>query len=78
LSVLVYIFAFRDARPASAVESRAREIDSARRDLEKELTERKAVEFYAVGRFFKEFDQVSDEDVIKILASQKANVAAVG
>jgi PAS domain S-box-containing protein len=44
LSVLVYLLAFRDARLASAVESRTREIDSARRDLETELTERKAVE----------------------------------
>ncbi len=44
LSVLAYLIAFRDARLASAVESRTREIDSARRDLEAELTERKAVE----------------------------------
>ncbi len=44
LSVLAYLIAFRDARLASAVESRTREIDSARRNLEAELTERKAVE----------------------------------
>ena len=44
LSVLAYLIAFRDARLALAVESRTREIDSARRDLETELTERKAVE----------------------------------
>ena len=44
LSVLAYLIAFRDARLASAVENRTREIDSARRDLEAELTERKAVE----------------------------------
>ncbi|MBI3066946.1 MAG: PAS domain S-box protein [Deltaproteobacteria bacterium] len=44
LTVLAYLIAFRDARLASAVESRTREIDSARRDLETELTERKAVE----------------------------------
>ena len=36
------------------------------------------VEFYAVGQFFKHFEQVSDEDVIKILASQEAKVSAVG
>ena len=35
-------------------------------------------EFYAVGQFFKYFEQVSDEDVIKILASQEAIVSAVG
>jgi predicted phosphoribosyltransferase len=35
-------------------------------------------EFYAVGQFFKEFEQVSDEDVIKILASRETQVAAVG
>ena len=35
-------------------------------------------EFYAVGQFFKYFDQVSDEDVIKILATQEAIVSAVG
>lgn len=44
LTVLAYLIAFRDARLASAVENRTREIDSARRDLEAELTERKAVE----------------------------------
>jgi PAS domain S-box-containing protein len=44
LSVLAYLIAFRDARLASAVESRTREIESARKDLETELTERKAVE----------------------------------
>jgi PAS domain S-box-containing protein len=44
LSVLGYLIAFRDARLASAVENRTREIDSARRDLEAELTERKAIE----------------------------------
>jgi len=36
------------------------------------------MEFYAVGQFFREFEQVSDEDVIKILASQEARVTAVG
>ena len=36
------------------------------------------VEFYAVGQFFKHFEQVSDEDVIKILASQEARITAVG
>jgi predicted phosphoribosyltransferase len=36
------------------------------------------VEFYAVGQFFKHFEQVSDEDVIKILESQEAVVSAVG
>ncbi|MBI2363750.1 MAG: phosphoribosyltransferase [Deltaproteobacteria bacterium] len=36
------------------------------------------VEFYAVGQFFKHFEQVSDEDVIKILESQEAGVSAVG
>lgn len=35
-------------------------------------------EFYAVGQFFKYFEQVSDEDVIKILATQEAIVSAVG
>ena len=35
-------------------------------------------EFYAVGQFFKEFEQVSDEDVIKILASRETQVSAVG
>src|SRR3990172_6353034 len=44
LSMLAYLIAFRDARMASAVESRTRETDSARRDLATELTERKAVE----------------------------------
>jgi len=32
-------------------------------------------EFYAVGQFFTEFEQVSDEDVIKILESQDAVVS---
>ncbi len=36
------------------------------------------VEFYAVGQFFKHFEQVSDEDVIKILESQEAIASAVG
>jgi PAS domain S-box-containing protein len=44
LSVVAYLIAFRDANLESAVESRTRQIDSARRDIEKELTERKAVE----------------------------------
>jgi predicted phosphoribosyltransferase len=35
-------------------------------------------EFYAVGQFFKEFEQVSDEDVMKILASRETQVSAVG
>jgi predicted phosphoribosyltransferase len=35
-------------------------------------------EFYAVGQFFREFEQVTDEDVIKILAGQEAKVSAVG
>lgn len=35
-------------------------------------------EFYAVGQFFKEFEQVSDEDVIKILESGGTKVSAVG
>ena len=35
-------------------------------------------EFYAVGQFFKEFEQVSDEDVIRILAGKEAEVSAVG
>ena len=33
-------------------------------------------EFYAVGQFFREFEQVSDEDVIRILASKEAEVSA--
>lgn len=36
------------------------------------------MKFYAVGQFFKHFEQVSDEDVIKILAGQEASVTAVG
>jgi len=44
LSMLAYLIAFRDARLASAVEGRTREIESARRDLATELTERKALE----------------------------------
>ena len=35
-------------------------------------------EFYAVGQFFQEFEQVSDEDVIRILAGKEAEVSAVG
>ena len=35
-------------------------------------------EFYAVGQFFREFEQVSDEDVIKILASRETQVSAAG
>jgi predicted phosphoribosyltransferase len=35
-------------------------------------------EFYAVGQFFREFEQVTDEDVMKILAGQEAKVSAVG
>jgi predicted phosphoribosyltransferase len=35
-------------------------------------------EFYAVGQFFREFEQVTDEDVIKILESRGAQVSAVG
>jgi predicted phosphoribosyltransferase len=35
-------------------------------------------EFYAVGQFFREFEQVSDEDVIKILASRETQVSDAG
>ena len=44
LSVLAYLIASRDARLESGIKSRTREIESARSDLEAELTERKAVE----------------------------------
>jgi PAS domain S-box-containing protein len=43
LSVLAYYIAFRDARLALAVGDRTREIESAHRALEAELTERKAL-----------------------------------
>ncbi|MDH3443037.1 MAG: phosphoribosyltransferase family protein [Deltaproteobacteria bacterium] len=35
-------------------------------------------EFYAVGQFFKDFSQVSDEDVIAILRRSDANISAIG
>lgn len=44
LSVLAYLLAFREARLESAVESRTREIERARGELETELAERKVVE----------------------------------
>ncbi len=34
-------------------------------------------EFYAVGRFFKDFSQVSDEDVVAILRQREKKLAAV-
>jgi predicted phosphoribosyltransferase len=36
------------------------------------------VDFYAVGQFFENFDQVTDEDVVAILKEQSAKVSAVG
>jgi predicted phosphoribosyltransferase len=36
------------------------------------------VEFYAVGQFFREFEQVTDDDVVRILASKEAELSAVG
>ena len=35
-------------------------------------------DFYAVGQFFDDFGQVTDEDVIAILKHEKSNVSAVG
>jgi predicted phosphoribosyltransferase len=35
-------------------------------------------EFYAVGQFFDDFGQVTDEDVIEILKQEKSKVSAVG
>ena len=35
-------------------------------------------EFYAVGQFFKNFSQVTDDDVIAILRQHEAQIAAVG
>lgn len=35
-------------------------------------------EFYAVGQFFEKFDQVTDDDVVKILRQRREPVAAVG
>lgn len=35
-------------------------------------------EFYAVGQFFERFDQVTDDDVVKILRQRRETVAAVG
>jgi predicted phosphoribosyltransferase len=33
-------------------------------------------EFYAVGEFFRDFSQVSDEDVIAILQKREAKISA--
>jgi predicted phosphoribosyltransferase len=35
-------------------------------------------EFYAVGQFFRDFSQVSDEDVVAILRQKEAKVSALG
>jgi putative phosphoribosyl transferase len=35
-------------------------------------------DFFAVGRFFKDFSQVSDEDVIAILQQHESKISAVG
>jgi predicted phosphoribosyltransferase len=35
-------------------------------------------DFYAVGQFFKDFSQVTDEDVISILRQYEMKIAAVG
>jgi predicted phosphoribosyltransferase len=35
-------------------------------------------DFYAVGQFFDDFDQVTDEDVVAILKQEKSKVSAVG
>jgi predicted phosphoribosyltransferase len=35
-------------------------------------------DFYAVGQFFKDFSQVTDDDVVAILRQHEAQVAAVG
>jgi predicted phosphoribosyltransferase len=35
-------------------------------------------EFYAVGQFFDDFGQVTDEDVVEILKQEKSKVSAVG
>jgi len=34
-------------------------------------------DFYSVGQFFDDFDQVTDEDVVELLQQQKSNIAAV-
>jgi putative phosphoribosyl transferase len=34
-------------------------------------------EFYAVGEFFRDFSQVSDEDVIAILQKREAKISAM-
>ena len=36
------------------------------------------LEFYAVGQFFEDFEQVTDEDVVAILKKEQANMSAVG
>jgi predicted phosphoribosyltransferase len=35
-------------------------------------------DFYAVGQFFKDFSQVTDEDVIAILQQHESKASAVG
>lgn len=35
-------------------------------------------EFYAVGEFFRDFSQVSDQDVIAILQKREPKMSAVG
>jgi predicted phosphoribosyltransferase len=35
-------------------------------------------EFYAVGQFFDDFSQVTDDDVVAILKSNEAKISAVG
>jgi predicted phosphoribosyltransferase len=35
-------------------------------------------DFYAVGQFFDDFGQVTDEDVVEILRREKSKVSAVG
>ena len=37
-----------------------------------------ATELYAVGQFFDDFDQVTDEDVVAILQQEKSKILAVG
>jgi predicted phosphoribosyltransferase len=35
-------------------------------------------DFYAVGQFFDDFGQVTDEDVVELLKQEKAKISAVG
>jgi predicted phosphoribosyltransferase len=74
--------AVRVKNPKKLVGAVAVASTSAARALSRECDEmiclKVPMEFYAVGQFFENFDQVTDEDVVAILKEERAKVSAVG